>query len=149
MCQSASERPGPMTIQEIKRRVSMATMLARHGLPTGRHLRCPFHDDATASMQHFADSDTVRCYAPHCAHSGKTIDVIDFEMHAAGCTKAEAIRRCKELAGGLPQRSKAKAPAVGGADALARGAVLLRAFTYMRNGLANAPAASPTSPGGV
>ena len=130
-----------MTIPEIKRRVSMAAMLARHGLPTGRHLRCPFHDDHTASMQHFADSDTVRCYAPHCAHAGRVIDVIDFEMHIAACTKAEAIARCKELAGGLPPRAKPKPPAGDGTGDLARGAVLLRAFTYMRNGLANAPAA--------
>ena len=134
-----------MTIPEIKRRVPMAAMLARHGLPTGRHLRCPFHDDGTASMQHFPDSDTVRCYAPHCERSGRVIDVIDFEMYMAACTKAEAIARCKALAGGLPARAKPK-PDGGGTEGggtgdLARGAVLLRAFTYMRNGLANAPAA--------
>jgi hypothetical protein len=53
------------------------------------------------------------------------MDVIDFLMHKEGCTKNEALEKCKALIGGT-----APAPKL---EQLTRTAVLTRMFTYFKN----------------
>ena len=136
-----------MTIAQIKAALPMRAQLARHGLAPDRAgmLPCPFHRDRTPSMQCFDDSQTVYCHSTNCRRHGKPIDVIDLEMHLGGLTKAEAIRRCKQLAGDLPVAPAPNPTPVPakpapsdsddpGAD-LPRAAVLQKAFAYFTRGL--------------
>ena len=131
-----------MTIPEIKARLRMARVLEHYGLrpDRNRHLRCPFHDDRTASLQVYYETDTAFCRADGCAAAGHAVDVIDFVMRMEGCTKHEAILKAAELAGGAPatERRSGAAGAKGAnravADEAARRAVLRRVWATMTAG---------------
>ena len=128
-----------MTIPQIKTRLSMADVLAHYGLRPNRnaHVCCPFHDDRTASMQVYAESGTVYCRAAGCVVSNQSLDVIDFVMHREGCTKREAIVRCKEMIAGMPAAAAAPRPkpARPALAAATRQATLLKAWKRMRTAL--------------
>ena len=129
-----------MTIPEIKARLPLSHILSRYGWsPDARgRMRCPFHDDATPSMQVYPATGTAYCFAGGCRTHGRSLDVIDLVMEADGCTKHEAIVRCKSMAGALPAAGAPKPlPSKSEeGDRLAREAVLAKAWGVMRSGVA-------------
>ena len=93
-----------MEIPEIKAQLPLSRVLQHYGLKPDKHgrLHCPFHDDKTPSLQVYEKTNTVYCFSSNCSTHGKALDVIDFVMHKEGCTKHEAIEKCKQLIGALP-----------------------------------------------
>ncbi|MBO9154074.1 CHC2 zinc finger domain-containing protein [Chitinophaga sp. GCM10012297] len=120
-----------MEISEIKQRLGLSQVLQHYGLkPDKSHrLHCPFHDDTTPSLQVYYKTQTCYCFSSNCRTHGKALDVIDFVMYKEGFSKGEAIRRCQELAGGVP----AAVPL----SAQPRTAILGRMFTYFKNAVHN------------
>lgn len=118
-----------MTITEIKERLGLAQVLQHYGLKPDKHLRlhCPFHDDKTPSLQVYYKTQTCYCFSANCATHGKALDVIDFVMYKEGCSKGEAIARCKALAG-----SPSASPAP-----VSSSNVLGYMFTYFKNAVHN------------
>ncbi|MEM6395693.1 MAG: CHC2 zinc finger domain-containing protein, partial [Bacteroidota bacterium] len=89
----------PMSIPEIKSRLSILTVLSHYDLASNANgmIKCPFHNDAKASMKVYTDTNTVYCFGGSCRVSH--LDVIDFIMQMDGSTKREAILKAKEWAG--------------------------------------------------
>jgi DNA primase len=89
-----------MEIQEIKKHLGIAQVLAHYGLEVKKgHVHCPFHADKTPSMKVYEDTGTVYCFSGNCEQGGKKMDVIEFVQQKEGCSKREAIMKCKELLG--------------------------------------------------
>jgi len=90
-----------MEIQEIKQRLTLATVLAYYSLKPDKNLRlnCPFHEDKTPSLQVYYKTHTAYCFSSNCKTHGKSLDVIDFILHKENCTKAEAIKKAMEILG--------------------------------------------------
>ena len=88
-----------MEIQEIKTRLTLATVLHYYGLKTDKQsrLHCPFHEDKTPSLQMYYKTQTCYCFSSKCRTHGKSMDVIDFIMLKENTTKAEAIKKCVEM----------------------------------------------------
>ena len=120
-----------MEIPEIKSQLTLARVLQHYRLKPDKHLRlhCPFHDDSTPSLQVYYKTHTAYCFSTACRTHGQSMDVIDFVMHKEGCTKHEALEKCKALIGGT-----APAPKL---EQLTRTAVLTRMFTYFKNAIPN------------
>jgi DNA primase len=80
-----------MTIPSIKSDLSITTVLTHYGLEAGPagSMRCPFHDDKSASMEIYPDTNTAYCFAGSC--EVKSVDVIDFIMKMENGTKRKAI----------------------------------------------------------
>jgi DNA primase len=76
-----------MEIQDIKIQLSLSQVLHHYNLqPKNNMLRCPFHDDKTASLQVNLAKNYYKCYA--CGAKGDQIQwVQDFEK----LTKHEAL----------------------------------------------------------
>lgn len=129
-----------MTIPEIKARLPLAVVMSHYGwTPDGRgRMRCPFHDDRTASMQAYPDTGTVYCFAAGCPTHPRSLDVIDVIKEVEGCTKHEAILKAKAMAGALPAAVPEQAPQPNRelADEAARSAVLQRVWATMTAGAA-------------
>lgn len=124
-----------MEIQSIKEKLTLAQVLQHYGLKPDKHqrLHCPFHADKTPSMQVYYKTQTCYCFSSNCKTHGKAMDVIDFVMHKEGCTKHEAIEKCKQLAG--VDVTITTPPSA--AETLSRTAVLMRMFTYFKNAVYN------------
>jgi len=129
-----------MEIAAIKQSLTLAQVLQHYGLQPDKHgrLHCPFHADKTPSLHVYYKTHTAYCFSSNCKTHGKPIDVIDFVMYKEGCTKHEAIEKCKQLIGDLSQTlpqgkglTSAQRPTA--ADALTRTAILTRMFTYFKN----------------
>ena len=120
-----------MEIPEIKAQLPLSRVLQHYGLKPDKHgrLHCPFHNDKTPSLQVYYKTHTVYCFSSNCQTHGQSLDVIDFVLHKEGCTKHEAIEKCKQLIGGT-----APAPQ---AEQLTRTAVLTKMFTYFKNAVYN------------
>src|SRR5690554_239855 len=97
-----------MEISEIKTKLTMSNVLHYYGLKTDKQSRisCPFHEDKTPSMQVYYKTQTAYCFSSNCKTNGKSMDVIDFVMHKENSTKAEAIRKAKEIIGYTEPNSK-------------------------------------------
>ncbi|MDL2313184.1 CHC2 zinc finger domain-containing protein, partial [Bacteroidales bacterium OttesenSCG-928-B11] len=91
-----------MEIQEIKSKLSLASVLQYYGLTPDRNnrLRCPFHNDRTPSLQVYPETNTCYCFSGNCKTHGKSMDVIDFVMNKENTTKHEALKICAGMAGG-------------------------------------------------
>jgi DNA primase len=130
-----------MEIQEIKKRLTMAQVLARYGLKPDKHMRlcCPFHEDKTPSMQVYYKTHTAYCFSSNCPTHGKSLDVIDFIMHREKCTKHEAILRAQEfIEPGTKAETKPEERASMSAEVPGTQAVFLnRMFTYFKNAIYN------------
>jgi DNA primase len=85
-----------MTIAEIKENLDLSAVLAHYNLQPNKNnmLRCPFHDDKTASLQVKPDQNKYKCYA--CDKKG---DVIQFVQDYEKLTKREAILKCVTMIG--------------------------------------------------
>ena len=90
-----------MEIRQLKEQLSIKQVLDHYGLKPNRNqmLHCPFHEDKTASMQVYPETNTVFCFSGNCGQTGKAIDQIDFILHKEGCTKHQAINKAKTLLG--------------------------------------------------
>lgn len=91
-----------MEIAAIKQQLTLSQVLSYYGLKPDKHLRlhCPFHDDKTPSLQVYYKTHSCYCFSSNCKTHGKPLDVIDFVMYKEGCSKHEAILKCKALIGG-------------------------------------------------
>ncbi|OFY94504.1 MAG: hypothetical protein A2491_02495 [Bacteroidetes bacterium RIFOXYC12_FULL_35_7] len=90
-----------MEIQDIKARLTLATVLHHYNLKPDKNLRllCPFHEDKTPSLQVYYKTHTAYCFSSNCKTHGKSLDVIDFIKYKENLSKHEAIKKSMEIAG--------------------------------------------------
>jgi len=83
-----------MEIQEIKQKLSIATVLQHYNLTADRNsqINCPFHEDNTPSCRIYPATNTFHCFG-----CGATGDVIEFIEKYEKCSKHEAITRAAAL----------------------------------------------------
>ena len=121
-----------MEINEIKQRLTLATVLHHYNLKPDKNLRllCPFHEDKTPSFQVYYKTHTGYCFSPKCKTHGKSLDVIDFIMYKEKISKHQAIIKAQEVAGIIEARP-------GDNSSFDRAGFLLSMFTYFKNAIHN------------
>lgn len=126
-----------MEIQEIKNKLTLATVLHYYGLKPDKQLRlkCPFHDDKTPSMQVYYKTHTAYCFSANCKTHGKSLDVIDFIMTKEQITKHEAIKKAIQILGG--EQPKAITTTNKQSIDQQRIEFLERMFIYFKNAISN------------
>jgi DNA primase len=131
-----------MEINEIKARLTLATVLSYYSLKPDKNLRlnCPFHEDKTPSLQVYYKTHTCYCFSSNCKTHGKSIDVIDFIMYKENCSKAEAIKKAVEILGGDSTTVNNNNPAPV-KPLVGREQFLANMFIYFRNAVHNSPPA--------
>ncbi len=94
-----------MTIQQIKERLNIRTVLSHYSLSPNKNgmLNCPFHEDKKASMRIYEGTNTAYCFAGSC--KVESLDVIDFILNMERLTKREAILKAKSLCSSLSIKS--------------------------------------------
>lgn len=99
-----------MSIKDIKSKLSILTVLAHYDLEADRNnmMKCPFHEDAKASMRVYPQTNTVYCFGGSCKVDN--LDVIDFVMRMDDGSKHEAIKKCEALLGGQADLPKVVQP---------------------------------------
>ena len=96
-----------MEIQEIKSRLTITKVLHHYGLTQNKNnmLKCPFHEDDTASMKIYLETNTYNCFGCH-----RNGDAIEFCAEKEG-SKHEGLLKAAELCGSVPPMvSKSKPP---------------------------------------
>jgi DNA primase len=83
-----------MEILLIKQNLTLATVLQHYNLKEDKNnmLRCPFHEDSTASLQVSFSQNKYKCHA--CDKKG---DVIQFVQDYEKLTKHEALKKCTAM----------------------------------------------------
>jgi DNA primase catalytic core len=83
-----------MEIADIKQRLSLEQVLQSYNLKTDKNnmLRCPFHEDSTASLQVSFSQNKYKCHG--CDKKG---DVIQFVQDYEKLTKHEALKKCTAM----------------------------------------------------
>ena len=83
-----------MEISVIKQNLSLLQVLENYSLQPNKNnmLRCPFHEDSTASLQVSFSQNKYKCHA--CDKKG---DVIQFVQDYEKLTKHEALKKCTSL----------------------------------------------------
>ncbi len=83
-----------MEIQDIKQNLSLESILQHYNLKQDKNnmLRCPFHEDSTASLQVSFSQNKYKCHA--CDKKG---DVIQFVQDYEKLTKHEALKKCTAM----------------------------------------------------
>ena len=83
-----------MEITAIKQNLPLETVLTNYNLKPDKNnmLRCPFHEDNTASLQVSFSQNRYKCHA--CDKKG---DVIQFVQDYEKLTKHEALKKCTSL----------------------------------------------------
>ena len=129
-----------MEIHEIKQNLPLANVLQHYNLKADKNnmLRCPFHEDKTASLQISTTQNKYKCHA--CDKKG---DVIQFVQDYEKLTKHEALLKCAELAGSQkleagsvkPQTKETSSSLLPSSD------FLQKMFTSFRKGIFNSPPA--------
>ncbi len=95
-----------MEISDIKQNLSLLQVLENYGLkPKNNMLRCPFHEDNTASLQVNLTQNRYKCHA--CDKKG---DVIQFVQDYEKLTKHEALLKCAEMVGSGKMEAGSKKP---------------------------------------
>ena len=94
-----------MSIQELKSRLSIQTVLSHYNLHPNKNqmLCCPFHSDKKASMKIYLETNTAYCFAGSCKI--ESLDTIDFILKMEKGTKHEAIQKAKSLIGNSSTQS--------------------------------------------
>lgn len=94
-----------MEINDIKKLLSILTVLSHYNLTPDRHnqINCSFHEDDKPSMKIYPETNTFHCFG-----CGKTGDAIDFIMYKENCSKHEAIIKAKELITGITNAPQEK-----------------------------------------
>lgn len=95
-----------MEISVIKQNLSLTQVLENYSLQPNKNnmLRCPFHEDSTASLQVNPTQNKYKCHA--CDKKG---DVIQFVQDYEKLTKHEALKKCTAMIG-TGQESKVQSP---------------------------------------
>ena len=96
-----------MQLPEIKKRLTIQTVLKHYGLKSNRNnmLNCPFHEDSNASMKIYPNTNTFNCFG-----CGKNGDAIEFCSLNEG-DKHKGILKATELCGDVqPINGKPKPP---------------------------------------
>jgi DNA primase catalytic core len=83
-----------MEIQDIKQNLSLESILQHYNLNPNKNnmLRCPFHEDSTASLQVSFSQNKYKCHG--CDKKG---DVIQFVQDYEKLTKHEALKKCTAM----------------------------------------------------
>lgn len=83
-----------MEIQDIKQNLSLESILQHYNLTPNKNnmLRCPFHEDSTASLQVSFTQNKYKCHG--CDKKG---DVIQFVQDYEKLTKHEALKKCTAM----------------------------------------------------
>jgi DNA primase catalytic core len=83
-----------MEIAEIKQNLPLANVLQHYNLKQDKNnmLRCPFHEDSTASLQVSFSQNKYKCHG--CDKKG---DVIQFVQDYEKLTKHEALKKCTAM----------------------------------------------------
>jgi DNA primase catalytic core len=83
-----------MEIQDIKSNLTLSQILSYYSLQPDKNnmLRCPFHEDNTASLQVSFSQNRYKCHA--CDKKG---DVIQFVQDYEKLTKHEALKKCTTM----------------------------------------------------
>jgi DNA primase len=83
-----------MEISLIKQNLPLANVLQHYNLKEDKNnmLRCPFHEDSTASLQVSFSQNKYKCHA--CDKKG---DVIQFVQDYEKLTKHEALKKCTAM----------------------------------------------------
>jgi DNA primase len=83
-----------MEIQDIKNNLPLETVLQHYNFTADKNnmLRCPFHEDSTASLQVSFSQNKYKCHA--CDKKG---DVIQFVQDYEKLTKHEALKKCTTM----------------------------------------------------
>lgn len=83
-----------MEIQDIKKNLSIESILHHYNLKQDKNsmLRCPFHEDSTASLQVSFSQNKYKCHG--CDKKG---DVIQFVQDYEKLTKHEALKKCTAM----------------------------------------------------
>ena len=83
-----------MEIHEIKSKLTLSEVLINYSLQPDKNnmLRCPFHEDSTASLQVSFSQNKYKCHA--CDKKG---DVIQFVQDYEKLTKHEALKKCTAM----------------------------------------------------
>jgi len=119
-----------MEISEIKRQLSIETVLRRYNLliDNNKQICCPFHEDNTPSCRIYPATNTFHCFG-----CGATGDVIEFIEKYEKCTKHGAITRAASLIPDyeLPKRNGKAVKSV----EINTTKVLTRAFTHFARSL--------------
>ncbi len=128
-----------MEINEIKSRLTLATVLNYYNLKPDKNLRlnCPFHEDKTPSLQVYYKTHTAYCFSSNCKTHGKSLDVIDFILHKENFTKAEAIQKAIELLGGANETPVSNPSQTPVKPIVGRETILQNMFTYFKNAVHN------------
>jgi DNA primase len=98
-----------MEIQQIKQNLSLTQVLENYSLQPNKNnmLRCPFHEDNTASLQVNPTQNKYKCHA--CDKKG---DVIQFVQDYEKLTKHEALKKCTAMIGTIQPIQKATPTAI-------------------------------------
>jgi DNA primase len=128
-----------MEIQDIKNKLTLATVLHHYNLKPDKQLRlkCPFHDDKTPSMQIYYKTHTAYCFSSNCKTHGKSLDVIDFILYKENLTKHEAIKKAVAILGGEKQSANLQSSNLQSSDSVERAVFLEKMFTYFKNSIHN------------
>jgi DNA primase catalytic core len=129
-----------MEIADIKQRLPLEQVLQSYNLKQDKNnmLRCPFHEDSTASLQVSFSQNKYKCHA--CDKKG---DVIQFVQDYEKLNKHEALLKCAELAGSVklevgsvqPQTKETSSSQLPASD------FLQKMFLSFRKGLLSSPPA--------
>ncbi len=132
-----------MEIQEIKTKLTLATVLSYYSLKPDKNLRlcCPFHADKTPSLQVYYKTHTAYCFSSNCKTHGKSLDVIDFVLHKENTDKHNAILKCVEiihyLEGKVQHQQKPIQTNPTAELTIAKELFLQNMFTYFKNAVHN------------
>ena len=87
-----------MEINEIKSRLSIQTVLTHYNLKPDKNkmLKCPFHDDGTASLKIYPKTNTFNCFG--CGKNGDTIELCTLKEG----DKHKGLLKAAELCGSQP-----------------------------------------------
>jgi DNA primase len=87
-----------MEISEIKQKLSLASILKIYLVKPDKNnmVKCPFHEDNTASLQVNLEKNFYKCHA-----CGKKGDQIQWVQDYGNLTKREALLKCVDLIGEL------------------------------------------------
>ena len=93
-----------MEIADIKQNLSLTKVLENYSLQPDKNnmLRCPFHEDSTASLQVSFSQNKYKCHG--CDKKG---DVIQFVQDYEKLTKHEALKKCTQMIGTIKPIQKA------------------------------------------
>ena len=128
-----------MEILEIKQKLSILTVLNYYGLkPDKNHrMRCPFHEDKTASMQIYPETNTFACFSSNC--NAGTGDQINFIQKKEKLSTHQAILKAGNMIVTKDERQETKEKTE--IQTFTKSAVLTKAFSIFEKALKGSVAA--------